>query len=79
MLEEGNIAGHQGRRGEAKYLPKRKIPRHDGQNRAERLVADVAAAGSGLYRFVRQITFSILGIVPASPRALRGLVHRGAV
>ena len=79
MLEEGNIAGHQGWRGETKYLPKRKIPRHDGQNRAQRLIADVAAAGGSLDRFVRQITFRILGIVSASPGAFGGLVHRGAV
>ena len=42
VLEQPDVAGHQRRRGEAEHLPERKVPRHDRQHDAERLVADVA-------------------------------------
>ena len=41
VLEQPDVAGHQGRRGEAHDLPQREVPGHDGQDRPERLVAGV--------------------------------------
>ena len=39
VLEQADVARHQRRRGEPDRLPEREVPRHDGQHRAERLVA----------------------------------------
>ena len=41
VLEQPDVAHHEGRRGEADHLPQREVPRHDGQHRTERLVVHV--------------------------------------
>ena len=44
VLEEADVAGHERRRREAEDLPEGEVPGHDGEDRAERVVADEAAA-----------------------------------
>ena len=45
VLQQHDVAGHQRRRGEPEHLPERKIPGHDREHGAHRLVANVAPAG----------------------------------
>ncbi|MNO41534.1 hypothetical protein D3C76_317090 [compost metagenome] len=40
MLEHIGVAGEQSRNGAAQYLPDREVPRHHGENRAQRTVLD---------------------------------------
>ena len=77
MLEQPDVAGHQRRRGEAHRLPEREVPRHDGEHRAERLVAGVrpdrlrppsASTGSSA-----SICSRVLGVEAAARRALADL------
>ena len=45
VLEQADVAGHEGRGREAEDLPEGKVPRHHGQHGAEGVVAHVAAPG----------------------------------
>ena len=54
VLEQPDVADHEGRRGEADHLPEREVPRHDGQHHAEGLVAHVRRRGRGGDRLVGQ-------------------------
>ena len=73
VLEQTHVAGHQGRGGEAHYLPEGEVPGHHGQHHAQRLIADEAAAGIGFHQLVGQKSFGVLGIVLAAGRALQHL------
>ena len=42
VLEQAHVARHQGRREKAEDLPERKVPGHDGEHRADRLITDEA-------------------------------------
>ena len=68
VFEQNDIARHQSGRGETEHLPERKIPRHDGENRPHRLVANKVAGGFGLCGPIFQKTFRILRIKPAAKR-----------
>ena len=41
MLEQADVAGHERGRKKAEDLPEREVPRHHGENDAERIPADV--------------------------------------
>src|SRR5207249_3228916 len=56
MFEQPHVSGHQRWRGKPKDLPEREIPRHDGQDGSEWLVAHVTARGIGLRGLVFQET-----------------------
>ena len=51
VLEQADVAGHERGREEAEDLPERKVPRHDGEDDAEGVPADVAWLGC----FVRAV------------------------
>src|SRR5262249_40878251 len=57
-------------RGEPEHLPEGKIPGHDGEDRANRLIADVSDRALGRNRFVSQKRFGILRVIPTTPGAL---------
>ena len=69
VLEDGGVARHEGRRGEAEDLPVGEVPRHDGEDDAERLVGDVAGGGVGDDRLVGEEVFGVLGVEVAVPGA----------
>src|ERR1700760_444407 len=51
VFEQSDVACHQGRCEEAEDLPEGEVPRHDGQDDADRIPANVAfvvAGGDGL-------------------------------
>jgi hypothetical protein len=48
VLEQCRVPRHQRGRGEADHLPEREVPRHHGQHRAERPIADHRGLGSGV-------------------------------
>ncbi len=56
VLQQADVARHQGRGREAEELPEREIPRHDGEHRPERVVADEAAGGVGDDRLLSEET-----------------------
>ena len=47
VFQQADVAGHQARSDEAEDLPEREVPRHDGENDAERLVTDKALGSGG--------------------------------
>ena len=47
VLEQTDVAGHEGGGGEAHHLPEGEVPGHDGQDRAHGPVEDPAVAGVG--------------------------------
>ena len=71
VLQHARVPGHHRGRGEAEDLPEREVPRHHGEDHAERLERHVAlrdasvASGSGDEEGV-----GVLGVVPADPGAL---------
>ena len=80
VLEQAHVARHQRGGGEPHRLPEREVPRHDGQDRAERLIADVGALradGAGVGGLVGQEPFGVLGVIPAGGGALGHFLLRG--
>ena len=70
MFEQRDVAGHQGRRHETEDLPEGEVPRHDGQDDAERIPAHVtvvAVGGDGLFG---EDAGGVFGVVAASVRTL---------
>ena len=70
VLEQGDVARHQGRRGEAEDLPEGEVPRHDGEHRPERVEAHVAPRRVGLARLGGEEARGVLRVVLAAPCAL---------
>ena len=70
VLEQHHVAGDQRGQAGAKRLPERKVPRHHGQNDAERLEPDIAFGGGALGRFVGQQALAVLGQPVGGPGAL---------
>ena len=62
---------------EPEYLPKRKVPRHHGQHRTDRLIANVAGAGLYFYWFIAQEFRSPLRIEAAAQGTFHRFLHRG--
>src|SRR5208282_5255951 len=73
VLEQPDVAGHERRSSEANHLPERKVPRHDGENGADRPVANKTFLGPGIKYFICQKAFSILSVVAAASGAFHGL------
>ena len=76
VLEQADVAGHEGRGGEAHGLPQREVPGHDGEDGPDRQVAGVGllgADGARIDRLVGQERLGVLGIEPAGLGALQGL------
>ena len=74
MFEQADVTRHERGRRETEYLPERKIPRHDGEDRSDRLIANIAARGVGLDRLIGEVTFCALGVKPTALRAFDDLV-----
>jgi len=77
MLEQPNIARHQGGGGETEDLPEGKVPGHDRQHRTQREMANVASALVGRHLLVGQILLGVLGVMAANPGALLRLAGGG--
>ena len=69
MFQDTDVSRHQSRSGKSKYLPERKIPRHNREDRAERLIADVAPGGIRLGYFIFQKSLAVLGVKSTGARA----------
>jgi hypothetical protein len=67
---------HQGRRRKAEYLPERKIPGHDGEDRPQRLVGGVTIGRIGFDPFRGQEVCRPVGVELARPYALFDLGSR---
>ena len=78
MLEQANVAGRDGRRGEPNHLPERKIPRHHGEHHADRLECDEAALARDVDGFVGEKARRVVGVEAAAARAFRRLFDRRA-
>src|SRR5687768_1963625 len=76
MLEQSNIARHEGGRGEAQHLPEGEVPRHHGQDHTHRLVMNVAAGRIGLHYLISQEALAVVRIVAAPASTLHNLGHR---
>ena len=70
MLEDGRIAGHQGGCGEAEHLPEGEVPRHHGEDRAERLEANVTPGGVRLARLLGEKGLGVVRVVLTARGAL---------
>jgi hypothetical protein len=75
MLEQPDVARHQGWGGKADHLPEREVPRHHREDRPERQVADVALIGVGLDRFVGEQAPAVFREMAASPGAFLRFRH----
>jgi hypothetical protein len=73
MLEHDPVAGHQAGSAGSEDLPEREVPRHDGEDDAERLVRHVAGERLGRDRRIGQVLACVLGVVLAGERALGDL------
>ena len=70
VLQNDDVARGERRRGSAKCLPERKVPRHDREQYAERPEADVAFRGVRRHDLVGEIPGAVLRVVIASERTL---------
>jgi hypothetical protein len=70
VLQHHGVARHERRQRRAQHLPEGKIPRHDGKQRAERHIRDMARAGVSLHLLVLQEVASPQRVVFAGERAL---------
>jgi len=68
MLQYRGVARHESRSEKAEYLPERKIPRHDGEQYAERPECDIAFARATGHALVRQMFLAVIGIIRAARR-----------
>ena len=73
VLEDHPVAGGERGHGGADGLPEGEVPRHDGQDHAERLVRHERALGRRLARLILQKRLGVLGDVAAQRGALLGL------
>jgi hypothetical protein len=76
VLQERDVARHERRRREAHDLPEREVPRHHGEDRAERLVTHEAVAGVGRDALVGEEALRVLGVEAADPGALFDFADR---
>ena len=70
MFQQHGVAGHERGRGDAVDLPERKIPRHDGEQHAQRLIGDVAVGRCAGGVLVGEIGRAVGGVEIATERAL---------
>ena len=75
MFEDGRVARHQRRRGEAENLPEREIPRHDREDRAERIERHEGFRPVPFDRLTRQHTLGMIGEVIAVQGAFLDLAE----
>ena len=76
MLEQNGVAGHEGGHHRAEDLPVGEIPRHDGQNHAQRLKGDEAVLGRARGPFIGEQTRGMLGVILAHERTFTDLGAR---
>ena len=69
VLEQSRIAGHEARGRKSEHLPEREIPRHHGENDADRIERDKALARLGQHRFAGQELGGVVGIEGTAERA----------
>ena len=76
VLEEGDVAGHEGRRREPDDLPEREVPRHDGEHGSEGLIGHKGSllGGCGRDGLVGEHASAVLGVVAQAGGTLGDLV-----
>ena len=76
VLQQSDVADHEGRGREPDDLPEREVPGHDGQHRADRLVLDVRAllGGRARDRLVGEHRGGVLCVVAQHAHTLGHLV-----
>src|SRR5438128_1028142 len=77
VLEQADVAGHQGGGGETEDLPEREVPGHDGEHRAEWLEPLLGAARVGLDGLRSEVALGVLRVVAAAVGALLDLGEGG--
>ena len=73
MFQQTDVPSHERGRRKSEDLPERKIPRHDSEDRAERLVVNIAAGRVRLCRLVFKEPLCIIGIKPTAARTFLNL------
>jgi hypothetical protein len=73
VLQDADVSGHQGWRGEAEHLPQREVPRHDGEDDTERFEDGVRFGAFGGDDVWCEVRLGVVRIVIADPRALLDL------
>src|SRR5690606_35699523 len=69
VFQHTNVTRHQGRRRETEDLPEGEVPRHNGEDGSERIVAHIAPRGVRLHRLVCQKRSRMFRVVLACPGA----------
>ncbi len=77
VLQQADVARHQRGREKAEDLPEGKVPRHHGENDAERIPAHVAVVVIGRDGLWREDAGGVVGVVAAGVGALQDLESRG--
>gem|GEM_PF-4445429 len=77
VLEQGDVAGHEGGSGEAEDMPEGEVPGHDGEDDADGVIADVALGVAGGDVFGGEDARCVLGVVAAGGSALGDFLARG--
>src|SRR5437762_10126405 len=72
VFQQCNVTSHKRRRCKSKHLPKWEIPRHDRQNRSDRLVMNKRTSAASLNNFVSEPTFRRFRKMSADPCAFGG-------
>src|SRR5437868_7257770 len=73
MLEQADVAGHKRRREEPEDLPEGEVPRHNGQNNAERIPTYKCLVSADVDGFRNKDPLGLIGIVTASGCAFENL------
>ena len=77
MFEQADVPGHQRGRRKSKDLPEGKVPRHDREDRTQRLEALLRAARVGRDGLRSEVTLGVLDVVATPGGALLDLAHSG--
>ena len=73
MFQQTDVSSHERRRCKSKYLPEREIPRHDSEDRAERLIVNITAGRVGLCRLVLKEPLRVVGVKSTAARTFLNL------
>ena len=73
VLEQSDVAGHEGGCGEAEDLPEGEVPGHDGEDDAEGIPADVAVVAVGGDGLFGEDTLCVFSVVAAAGGAFEDL------
>src|SRR4051812_19169737 len=75
MFQQSTVSRRQCRRSEPKYLPEWKIPRHDRENDAHRLIRNARLSFRCWRAFIRKKSRPVIGVVAACSSTFRDLCN----